>query len=106
MTGSIIKKNYFIFFVLFPGIPLFFIPNVWDAAIWDYGFSIDNISGIETNAVALKILNVNGQEVTNSKRTIGSNSIDISDLSSGIYFLKAEKFNSEIITKRFVEHVR
>lgn len=62
-----------------------------------------NISGIETNAVALKILNVNGQEVTNSKRTIGFNSIDISDLSSGIYFLKAEKPNSKIITKRFVK---
>ena len=42
-----IKKNYFVFFVLFSGIPLFFIPNVWDALIFDYGFLTENLSGTE-----------------------------------------------------------
>jgi len=42
-----IKKNYFIIFVVFSGIPLFFIPNAWDGVIFDYGLIIENISGIE-----------------------------------------------------------
>ena len=45
--NSFIKKNYFIIFVIFSGIPVFFIPNVWDGLIFDYGFIIKNISGIE-----------------------------------------------------------
>jgi len=43
-----IKKNYFVFFVLFSGIPLFFLPNVWDGVIFDYGLITENLSGIET----------------------------------------------------------
>ena len=42
------KKNYFIFFVLFSGIPLFFLPNVWDGLIFDYGLITENLSGIKT----------------------------------------------------------
>ena len=45
--NSFVKKNYFIIFVIFSGIPVFFIPNVWDGLIFDYGFIIKNISGIE-----------------------------------------------------------
>ena len=43
-----IKKNYFILFVLFSGIPLFFLPNVWDGVIFDYGLITENLSGIKT----------------------------------------------------------
>ena len=43
-----LKKNYFIFFILFSGIPLFFINNVWDGLIFDYGFIKANLSGVET----------------------------------------------------------
>ena len=41
-----IKKNYFVLFVLFSGIPLFFLPNVWDGVIFDYGLITNNLSGI------------------------------------------------------------
>ena len=44
---NFIKKNYFIVFVIFSGIPIFFIPTVWDALIFDYGFSTNNLSGTE-----------------------------------------------------------
>jgi len=42
------KKNYFLFFILFSGIPLFFLPNVWDGVIFDYGLLTENLSGIKT----------------------------------------------------------
>ena len=44
---NFLKKNYFIFFIIFSGFPLFFIPNVWDGLISDYGFIKNNLSGIE-----------------------------------------------------------
>ena len=42
-----IKENYFVVFVIFSGIPLFFLPNAWDALIIDYGFITENLSGVE-----------------------------------------------------------
>ena len=41
-----IKKNYFLFFIIFSGFPLFFIPNLWDGTIIDYAFTTKNLSGI------------------------------------------------------------
>ena len=39
--------NYFIVFIIFSGLPLFFIPNIWDGLIFDYGLIRGNLSGIE-----------------------------------------------------------
>ena len=48
-TLSIFGLNIpaFIFLVIFSAIPLFLIPNVWDALIFDYGFLTENLSGTE-----------------------------------------------------------
>ncbi len=48
MNKQLLKKNYFIFFALLAGFPLFFIPNNWDGTIFAYGFLTENIGGIET----------------------------------------------------------
>ena len=48
MYKNLIKKNYFLIFIIFSGFPIFFIPNVWDATSFDYGFTINNLSGIES----------------------------------------------------------
>ena len=48
MYKNLVKRNYFLIFIIFSGFPIFFIPNVWDATSFDYGFTINNLSGIET----------------------------------------------------------
>ena len=45
---TFIKRNYFVIFAIFSGIPIFFLPgSYWDAATLEYGFVKENLSGIE-----------------------------------------------------------
>ena len=37
----------FIVFIVFSGIPIFLIPNLWDATSFDYGFLVEDLSGIK-----------------------------------------------------------
>ena len=41
------EKNYYIIFSIFSGLPLFFIPNAWDPIMFDYGFIINDLSGVK-----------------------------------------------------------
>ena len=48
MLINFLKKNYFISFIIFSGVPLFFIPNSWDGSVFNYGFILENFSGIKS----------------------------------------------------------
>ena len=45
--SKLIKDNYFVIFAIISGFPLFFIPNVWDAVMFDYAFKTENLLGVE-----------------------------------------------------------
>ena len=42
------NKNFFIFFIFIVHLPIFFINNIWDGAIVDYGFTIENLRGVQS----------------------------------------------------------
>jgi len=63
--------------------------------------TLDNIG----ETVGIKIFNSNGQIVLNSViDNTTTNQIDISEYSNGIYFMRLEQINHEIITRKFVKN--
>ena len=65
----------------------------------DSNLKIDLNELDSNNRIKIEILTIKGKKIFQKKLSILDNSIDLSDLSSGIYFLKITVNNSSILKK-------